>query len=227
MAPFRRETNGGVILLNELPGSSGASRAYGIYKSTVVGQSGYPPVAVQWDYYGNLTPLLHTTSTAYAINSKGHVVGAAQGPSQGNAWVWQNGSLTYLPAPGSNPWAFAYTINDIDAIGGYTYVPGSPCMDYWYASVLSTLDCGSQAQPAVGISSDGWVFGGRNASTSRCGPYFGGNSSDRCPTNCSRLPVLRTSTRFSTLPEPDGCCGKPRESTTPARSWPCRSAHSE
>src|SRR5262249_31699466 len=26
------------------------------------------------------------------------------------------------------------------------------------------------------------MLGGRNASTSRCGPYFGGNSSDRCAT---------------------------------------------
>ena len=181
-APLRRETNGSVILLNELPGSSGASRAWGIYKSSVVGQSGYPPLAVQWDYYGNVTPLLNTYSEAFAINSKGHVVGAVQGPSQGNPWLWQNGSLTYLPAPGSNPWAFAYTINPNDAIGGFTYVPGSMCMAYWYTGVLTNLDCGYNAQPAVGISSDGWVLGGHNASTGHCGPYFGGNSSDRCAT---------------------------------------------
>ena len=83
-APFRRETNGSVMLLNELPGSSGASRAWGIYKSAVVGQSGYPPVAVQWDYYGGVSTLLNTSSSeAFAINSRGHVVGAVQGSSQG------------------------------------------------------------------------------------------------------------------------------------------------
>jgi hypothetical protein len=35
--------------------------------------------------------------------------------------------------------------------------------------------------------------------------------------------VLQMSTRFSTLPEPDGCCGKLPESTTTTRSWPMAS----
>ena len=174
-APFRRDANGRLGVLPPLPGSlAGGGFAWGISKSTVVGESGYPPVAVKWDYYGNPSTLLNTTSRATAINSKGHIVGG----TWGNAWIWQNGSVTYLPASGAYAWA--YTIHNNDTIGGYTYVTGSTCATDWYAYFLTDLDCGSQVQPAVGIASDGWVIAGRNEVTGHCGPLFDANSSERC-----------------------------------------------
>jgi len=101
-----------------------------------------------------------TTSTAYAINDHGVVVGTSGPPGATRGFVWRGGRMAELPGYGGSTSA-----TDVDEAGdvvGYTSRPGESDVHavLWHRGRMVALgDLGGDATYATGIDDDGTVVG--------------------------------------------------------------------
>jgi probable HAF family extracellular repeat protein len=141
--------------------------------SFIPGPFGTPPaVPYRWTdgVMRNLGSLGGKFGFANAINNRGHVVGASStrdnpygclvGPSGCHPFLWKNGRMYDLGAPGGN-YTNAVLINDADQVAGFWVGDGPSHAVMWDHGKISTLGTieGDDNSNVFGMNAQGRVVG--------------------------------------------------------------------
>ena len=95
-----------------------------------------------------------------AINNKGQVIGAAPTGSTYQAWMWQNGNITYLGSMG-NAGSCPVALNNAGQVIGYT-INANNTMGPWFIwqnGVMSTISGLPDAGELAAINDSGQIAG--------------------------------------------------------------------
>lgn len=115
---------------------------------------------IPWAVQAQITELSGTAALAYAVSADGSTVVGEQG---GNAYFWQNGTLTALPAGGFTNLAGYRVSGDGSVVVGYGVTGGNLRALVWQNGGAPTnlgVIGGDPGSGAFGVSSDGSVVVG-------------------------------------------------------------------